>query len=153
MEEVGKILPVVFKRQLQRSEASLLELLTPLWPRIVGKALARQCRPVAFGGGTLTIATSCPTWAMQFRQLSEEVRASVNRALGSEFVKKLRVHQDPTVDCVALPDNEALKPSPASHEADWPGSALRLEPEVAGTLARSYAKYFARGNRKVHGWR
>ena len=150
MEDVAKILPAVFKRQLQRSEAALLDLLTPLWPRIVGKALARQCRPVSFGAGTLTIATSCPTWAVQLRQLGDEIRASVNRALGSEFVKKLRVRQDPTVDSTLPPANERLKPLPDLLGADSPRSPALLGSEVAGTLQRSYAKYFARGNRKVH---
>jgi hypothetical protein len=150
LEEIGKILPAVFKRQIHRSDALLLELLTPLWPRVVGKGIARQCRPVSFAAGTLTIATSCPTWAVQLRQLGEELRASTNRFLGSELVKKLRVRRDLTMDRPGMQAGEESKP-PINHGgAEMPEAPSQLEPEVAGVLQRSYSKYFARNSRKVH---
>ena len=70
MEEIGKILPAVFKRHVRPSDPSRLELLASLWPRLVGKAIARQSWPVAFEAGTLRVATSCPTWATQLRRLA-----------------------------------------------------------------------------------
>ena len=148
MEKIGKILPAALRDQLRHSEAPLLELLTPLWPRIVGKGIARQCRPVSFFGGTLTVATSCPTWAAQLRQLSEQIRAEVNLYLGSEFVRRLHVRQDSSVAPAEMPDSKAIADEPAA--LDGPDAAKRLHPDVAGVLQRSYAKYFARGLRKVH---
>lgn len=148
MEEIGKILPAALKSQLRHSEAPLLDLLTPLWPRIVGKAVARQCRPVSFFGGTLTIATSCPTWAAQLRQLGEQIRAEVNRYLGSDLVRKLRVRLDSTVMPSELPGDKTVPAEPAALDA--PKAAAMLSDEVGSVLLRSYAKYFARGARKVH---
>ena len=148
MEEIGKILPAVLRGHLRHSEAPFLDLLAPLWPRIVGKGIARQCRPVSFFGGTLTLATSCPTWAAQLRQLSEQIRAEVNRYLGSDVVRKLRVRQDSSVAPAEFAAGKAIVAEPAA--LDGPDAAKRLHPDVAGVLQRSYAKYFARGTRKVH---
>lgn len=150
LEEVGKILPALFRKQLRGAQAPLVELLAPLWPRVVGKGIAAQCRPVSFAGGTLTIATACPTWAAQLRQLSEEIRAETNRFLGSDLIKKLRIRHDPKMDSPDFAANaEALAPS--EHlDPGWPGEMGHLEPVVAGVLRRSYSKYFARNNRKVH---
>ena len=148
LEKIGKILPAALRDQLRHSEAPLLDLLTPLWPRLVGKGIARQCRPVSFFGGTLTVATSCPTWAAQLRQFSEQIRAEVNRYLGSDLVKKLRVRQDSSVAPAEFSTGKAIAPEPAA--LDGPDAAKTLHPDVAGVLQRSYAKYFARGMRKVH---
>lgn len=150
MEEISKILPAAFKKQLHRGEAPLVELLLPLWPRVVGKAIARQCRPVSFALGTLTVATSCPTWAAQLRGLGEEMRAEINRFLGSDLVRKLRIRQDLMVACAAPAISDQIPEPGDPASAEWPDEAGRLEPELARTLRRSYAKYFARGRRKVH---
>jgi hypothetical protein len=47
-----------------------------------------------------------------------------------------------------MPDDKAIAPEPAA--LDGPDAAKTLHPDVAGVLQRSYAKYFARGMRKVH---
>jgi hypothetical protein len=150
VEGVGKILPAVLQKQLHRSDASLLELLAPLWPNVVGKGVARQCQPVSFASGTLTISTSCPTWAVQFRQLADEIRACINRFLGREFVKKLRVRVDPAMGGgdfrTGLGTNTPIDISSVNEL----GNAASLEPDVAHVMQQSYAKYFARGKRKVH---
>jgi predicted nucleic acid-binding Zn ribbon protein len=151
VEEIGKILPAVFKRHVRQSEPALVELLAPLWPRLVGKAIARQSRPVAFEAGTLRVATSCPTWAVQLGQLAEEVRLGINGQLGAPLVKKLRVEYDPEAGGAAL-----RKAAPASRStpeiATGKGlhGAARLEPGLSGVIERSYAKYFSRHERKVH---
>ena len=150
MEEVGKILPAVFRKQCHRSEVSLLELLMALWPRVVGKGIARQARPVSFAARTLTIATSCPTWAVQFRQMSEEIRASVNRFLGGELVEKLRVRVDPTVDYADLTAGEEKNLPSDPPSSDRLSNTSPLEPDVANVLQQSYSKYFSRSQRKVH---
>ena len=151
MEEIGKILPAVFKRHVRQSEPALVGLLAPLWPRLVGKAIARQSRPVAFEAGTLRIATSCPTWAAQLRQLGEEIRAGINGQLGAPVVKKLRVDYDPEAGG-AETRRTALTTHSAAEIARGKGlrAAARLEPGLSGVLERSYAKYFSRRDRKVH---
>lgn len=151
MEEIGKILPAVFKRQVRRNDPKVIEILAPLWARVVGKGIALQSRPVAFEAGTLTIVTTCPTWAAQLRQMSEEVRAQVNNYLGGAIVKKLRLRvtleADP-VNATAPLEKVALEPGP-THQP-LPDGAAQLEPEMTGMIERSYAKYFARKKNKVH---
>lgn len=153
MEEVGKILPAVLKRQVQRNEPLLVEILAPLWPRVVGKGIALQSRPVAFAAGTLTLTTSCPSWAAQLRQMSAEVCARINSYLGASPVKKLRVDlvlkMDPPGP--ATPSEKFIS-GPENADRDAPEGAGHLEPEISRILSRSFGKYFARPRTKVHGW-
>src|SRR5208337_3211437 len=91
MEEIGIILPKVLKPQLSRLEPPVVEVLAPLWTRVAGKALAGQCRPVAFSAGTLTLATDNADWAEPLQQMAGEIRAAVNNFLGKPVVKHLRI--------------------------------------------------------------
>ena len=95
MEKVGKILPAIFKRNLQSTDARVVEILVPFWPFVAGKAMAQQCQPVAFREGTLTLATECPSWSAQLHQMAEEIRAEINSFLGQPVVKRLRVQRVP----------------------------------------------------------
>lgn len=151
MDEIGKILPAAFKAQVRRADAALVEILAPLWPRVVGRGIAQQVRPVAFAAGTLTLATACPTWAAQLRQMAEEIRAQINNFLGSPVVKKLRVQHVSRMDSVELP--APPRKSPLNLEASGlpaPEGVDKLDPEISGILERSFAKYFARGKKPVH---
>jgi hypothetical protein len=150
LEEIGKILPAVFKAQVRRADSALVEILVPLWPRVVGKGIAQQTRPVAFAAGTLTLATTCPTWAKQLRYLAEEIRAQINNYLGGPIVKKLRIEHRPQMDSA-----EPLRPmksrlDPKALKLPAPELTAKLDPQIAGILERSFAKYFARHRRKVH---
>ena len=91
MEEVGKLLPTIFRRQMRRENAHIVEILGPLWMRVAGKEIAEHSRPVEFAAGTLTLGTSCPSWAAQLRLMTEELRAEINKFLGCTVVKKLQV--------------------------------------------------------------
>ena len=91
MEEIGNILPALFRTHLRRDSAPLLEILVPLWPRIAGRGIAEHSQPVAFVAGILTLRTSCTPWAGQLRRMTEEIRAEVNSFLGCPVVKKVRV--------------------------------------------------------------
>ena len=64
MEELGKILPAIWKRHMQRGNPHLLDILASLWPQVVGKPLARYCRPVRLEGSTLTLGTPDAEWAL-----------------------------------------------------------------------------------------
>jgi len=149
LEEIGKILPAVFKAQVRRADPVLLEILVPLWPRVVGKGIAQHARPVAFAAGTLTLATACPTWAAQLRHMAEEIRAQINNYLGSPIVKKLRVQHMPQMDSAEQPAPRKSPLDPEALRLPAPGLTAKLDPEIAGILERSFAKYFARNRRKV----
>lgn len=147
MEGITKILPAAVRQQLLRSDDSMLAVLRSLWTSMVGRAIAQQCQPTAFTTGTLTIMTSCPNWAVQFRQLNDEIRQKINRVLGAELVKKLRVRVDPTFKPSELP-----KPAPGLKGL---GKArVKMTQEAAqdalGVLQQSYEKYFSRKGRKMN---
>jgi predicted nucleic acid-binding Zn ribbon protein len=150
LDEIGKILPAVLKRHVPQPGASLVELLAALWPRLVGKAIARQSWPVAFEAGTLRVATSCPTWAAQLRLLAEEMRAEINTHLGGPVVKKLHIRHEP----IPAREEPPAPVRPPRSSTDIPTveglEAAGLGPEISSVLQRSFSKYFSRRHRKVH---
>lgn len=151
MEEIGKILPAVFKREMRRRDSALVDLLTPLWPRVVGKAIAQNSSPVSFAEGTLTLATSCSSWATQLRHLAEEIRAEINGFLGSPVVKKLRIKH--TLTAVREESPAPARAGVAETfpvEPPRPDGAAQLDPEISGIVERSFAKYFTRRAKQVH---
>ena len=101
MEEISKILPLIFKKQVQRSQPRLIEILAPLWPQIAGKPMARHSKPVAFEDGTLTLESDCSTWSAQLGLMAEEIKTEVNGYLGVSVLRKLQVR------CVTKPVSPA----------------------------------------------
>jgi hypothetical protein len=151
MEEIGKILTKVLQPQLSRLEPPVVEVLAPLWTRVAGKALAKECRPVTFSAGTLTLATEDPDWAEPLQQMAEEIRAHVNNFLGKSVVKHVRIvsarklHQGDR--SLRQPEDLlVLEPKRRDWRRQGPGKASAM-PEVVG---RSRVKYFGRKRGKVH---
>jgi hypothetical protein len=148
VDEIGKILPSLFRKQIRRAEPHLLDILLPLWPRIAGKTMAQHSQPAFFASGVLTLTTDCATWGTQLRHMTEEIRAEINGFLGQPIVKKLRVK---TVTQPALFFRPRVSqgsapplPPPVSQAMDTDSIP---DPEVATALASSYAKYFNRPRR------
>ena len=148
MEQVGKILPVVFRKRGRLGEPTLVDVLAPLWARAVGKAIAQQSRPVAFETGTLTLVSGCPSWTAQLRLMAEEIRAEINSFLGTPVVKRLRVQHRPDLS-VEPPPSQSPK-QPVADEVEFRPSDFdfrgQLDPELVRIVERSFAKYFARKN-------
>ncbi len=97
MEEVGKLLPTLFKRQWSRQDSRMIEILSPLWPRVAGKGIAENTSPAAFVGGTLTLQTTCASWAVELRRMREEIRSGINQSLGCSAVKEIKVQLAPNL--------------------------------------------------------
>lgn len=143
MDEIGKLLPVVFRKQIRRAEPRLLEILIPLWPRIAGKTMAQYSQPAAFESGVLTLTTDCATWGAQLRQLTEEIRAEINSFLGQPVVKKLRVKKVAQLDLFTpRPSSGTATPALVLKEGAVDTTSIP-DPEIARVIACSYAKYFA----------
>jgi hypothetical protein len=148
VEEIGKLLPALFKKQIRRAEPRLIEILVPLWPRIAGKTMAQHSQPAYFASGVLTLATDSTTWGTQLRQMTEEIRAEINGFLGQPIVKKLRIKAVPQPGLFSsLPaSRETVPPAPARDEKAMDTAPI-ADPEIASALASSYAKYFTRTRR------
>jgi hypothetical protein len=144
VDAIGKFLPVLFKKQIRRAEPHLLEILVPLWPRIVGKTMAQHSRPAQFDLGLLTLHADCPTWGMQLRHMTDEIRSEVNRFLGQAIVKNLRIKTVTQPDLFSQ-SRRADRATPPSLPVDVAMVTDSIaDPEVAAALASSYAKYFNR---------
>ena len=161
LEEVGKILPFVIGKNLQGSR--LAEVLRALWPRAVGKEIARHSRPISFVSGMLTLATACPSWAAQLSQMSEELRAGINSFLGKPVVRKLRVRHAPglileTANGKLESGRSALETgnwrrangeSKASSPDSKPALELAgLDPAIARSMEEAFAKYFSKASNR-----
>jgi hypothetical protein len=147
VDEIGKLLPFVFRKQIRRAEPRLLEILIPLWPRIAGKTMAQYSQPAAFESGVLTLTTDCATWGAQLRQLTEEIRAEINSFLGQPVVKKLRVKKVAQLDLFTPgPSSGTATPALVFKEGAVDTTSIP-DPEIARVIASSYAKYFARPRR------
>lgn len=154
MEELGKILPRILSKHVRGERAPVLAALTGVWPQVAGKAIAEQARPLAFSAGTLTLAVTCPTWAAQLNGLREEIRNAINQALGRKLVRqvsvKLMSERDAAVGTAPAHGGSGEAAFTLSlGEPDFPALA-ELDPELRQVVARSFAKYFARANRKAN---
>ena len=155
---------------MQGANPPLVEVLAPLWPCVAGKSVAARSRPIAFDAGTLTLSAESPSWATQLGSMAEEIRAKVNSFLGAPMVRRLRVKLEANVPPAPEPGlgsairpsslrRRALSPSPTLYEAppvstalpselQLPTGGVKLDPEIAKVLERSFAKYFSRGGSK-----
>ncbi len=159
MEEVATILPKALRRQLTRQHPPVLEVLFPLWSRVVGKLIAKHSRPAAFGNGILTLAVSSLPWVAELREMSEQICCQINRFLGSAAVRKIRVIHEP--GCEAQTEIPA-EPAPVNLRAEddlttegvsnflWPSGKVSIDPEMAGIVERSFVKYFSRPGRSAN---
>jgi len=150
MEEIGKILPKVLKPQLSCLEPPVVEVLAPLWTQVAGKALAKQCRPVAFSGGTLTLATDDADWAGPLQQVAEEIRTQVNNFLGKPVVQHLRIIRLGKLERGDRPPwwPESLFNS-KPHRKDWPEKVSSPAPRLTQVMGQPYAKSVGRKPGKV----
>jgi hypothetical protein len=151
MEEIGKILPKVLQPQLSCLEPPVVEVLAPLWTRVAGKALAKECRPVAFSAGTLTLATEDAGWAEPLQQMAEDIRGHVNNFLGKPVVKHLRIlcvrKFDRSDRSWTLPEDLPVsEPRPRGWQRQGPGMAS----DMTEAIGRSHAKYSGRKRGEVH---
>ena len=128
----------------------MLEFLKALWGSMVGQGIARQCRPMEFAAGTLTIVTSCPTWAIQFRQLNQEIRNNINKFLGGEHVKRLRVKVNPSFEPAKLPKADSALRNLVRPQVKVTKGLPQEPSDAMGILKQSYEKYFSRNDRKAH---
>lgn len=152
VEEVGRILPLVVGRHMHDADSRLVQVLSALWPRAVGKSMAQHSRPVSFVSGTLTLATTCPSWAAQLSQMGEEVRAAINGFLGRPLVRSVRVRHTPSLVLHSDKSNvgtqnwelETGKPKLASPDSKPVLELGNLDPEIAPLVEEAFARYFSR---------
>jgi hypothetical protein len=121
MEEVGEILAALFRRRLRKEGSGVVETLACFWPRVVGAALARNCRPAAFAHGTLTVVVDDESWAAPLNSLAAAALTRINGFLGAAIVRDLRVRTQPRYASAAFRGKKS-------------GASAWLRPPAAGTF-------------------
>jgi predicted nucleic acid-binding Zn ribbon protein len=61
-----------------------------VWERAAGPAVAASSRPVAEHDGVLTVECESSVWAQELELMGPEILSSLNAALGSQALSKLR---------------------------------------------------------------
>jgi hypothetical protein len=151
VDEIGKILPSLFRKQIRREEPHLLEILVPLWPRIAGRSIAEHSQPSGFVAGVLTLNADCATWCNQLKFMAEEIRTKINSFLGQPIVKKLRIKTVTQHSLFSPPRPSRGTISPARPLVEQAMDTTSIpDPSIALALASSYAKYFNRPRRKLN---
>ena len=155
MEELSRIVPRALKNHIRREKGPLLAVISGMWLRVAGRAIAEQARPAAFSAGVLTLTAASDCWVVQLQGLSGEICAAVNRALGQPLVKQLRVRL--AWKSAQEASDASATPAPAGPpvisldrlqmESDsTSGPQASLDAEIRNIVALSVAKYFARPN-------
>jgi predicted nucleic acid-binding Zn ribbon protein len=71
-------------------------VLWELWPSVVGEAAAAHARPLWIKDGLLKVAVTEPVWFNELRFASEDIRSSLNAALGRCAVRRIEFRTDPS---------------------------------------------------------
>jgi hypothetical protein len=156
MEDVGTILPKAFKKHLSCPTPRVLEVLAPLWSRIVGKLIAQHSRPTGFNNGILILAAFNPPWTTQLSQMAEQIRAQVNSFLAASVVRKIRVRCQPALGPVAPAAAHADRSLMATRLVSstdevgrllWVDGTAALDADLVAVVERSFIKYFSRNGK------
>jgi len=74
---------------------TLLAEVQRVWPRAVGRGIAKEAVPTAERGGTLTVSCSSSVWTQEIDLMGPAILERLNEILESGRVERMR--------CVALP--------------------------------------------------
>jgi predicted nucleic acid-binding Zn ribbon protein len=74
--------------------ATLLAEVQAAWREVVGAEIAQECRPVAEGGGVLTVACSAAVWSEELALMSSSILPALNTSLTTGVISGLRVVAD-----------------------------------------------------------
>jgi hypothetical protein len=119
---VGALVPRLTRAAFRRRAPAAAQVMAD-WAAIIGPALASVTAPRRLHAGTLTIACTGPI-AMELQHLSEELRARINRHLGTDTVARFRFVQN-------MPPSAA---DPIAREAS-PQAVAQAERAVASVPA------------------
>jgi hypothetical protein len=154
VEDVGSILPKALNKHLSCAKSRVVEVLAPVWGRIVGKLVAQQSRPVRYSDGTLVISAYSPPWAAQLAQMADQIRSEVNAFLAAPVVRKIRVRCQPDAkpECSQIVVSRVAGPPDCQPDEMkrllWADGRTTLDPELVRVVERSFMKYFSRNGKR-----
>ena len=105
------------------------------WPGIVGPGIAAHASPTSLRDGVLRVRADSSAWATELGYLGGEIKSRVNRALGAELVREVKVWVGPKKT------SEAAPAQPHRSSAKVAGSPPTEDPEEAFARAhRAWAR-------------
>lgn len=121
----------VLQRVMRQAEASYPDRshrIWEVWDAAVGPEVAARSRPVSLRSGRLSVAVESPAWMQQLSFLRETVRDAVNRALGEDLVREVRLR---IAEAEPPPPRNPAGPPPWLHREVPPDVAEAVDREVA----------------------
>src|SRR5712692_3339222 len=94
MKSSSKIIMALLNT-LPDSDHLYLTLIDGIWPRVIGPDLASRSQPVAWEGGTLTVAVPSEDWKDHLYLLASDLIPRVNEELGDLRLRHLAFVIDP----------------------------------------------------------
>jgi len=145
MERAGKAVLAALRRVAGSEQP--LDLLTALWPLIVGARLAEHTRPIQWKKAALQIAVSDREWQEQLERMPDALRARINKWWGADVVDELTIVRG------KVGRQPASKPI-AKQRKTWPPREVKVEelkealsrirdPEFRALVERVAARYLA----------
>lgn len=131
MERIGDSV----ERELSRSggdAGSSIAAVVSAWPRAVGETVARNAWPLRIArDGTLHVATSSSTWALELDRLGSEILEKLAGELGENPPAKLRFAVGPVPEpgAGATPERPAEEPPQVAPETAAEAAAAAAEIE------------------------
>jgi hypothetical protein len=113
------------------AETSDIWQITQLWPRSVGSRIARRATPIGLARGDLTVAVGDAVWRQELALLGPEIVVKLNRDLGRDVVRRLRLVGDAGVVRESPPPSRRLAPRPSESGGADPRSSPPAPPPGA----------------------
>ena len=106
--------------------AAALTAITAAWPDVTGSSVARNAWPLRVGrDGTLHVATTSSTWALELDRLAPEILERLTAMIGESAPTRLRF---------------AVGPVPELPAPEGGGEAFEHRPEVTPEVAAEAAR-------------
>ncbi len=83
MEPVSSVMFSIFRGTPRHAEW-VVHCLRGAWPALVGKGIARVCRPAAFADSALSIAVEDAAWEGALAGMRDELEERIRNATGGE---------------------------------------------------------------------
>jgi predicted nucleic acid-binding Zn ribbon protein len=90
MDRIGGPLQELLAR-LRLTEPMVGWKAVEVWPEVVGDRVAARARAVAFRDGSLVVEVDSSTWMNELTYLKRRMIVDLNRRLGAEVVRDLRL--------------------------------------------------------------
>ena len=142
-EHLGRALNRTLRR-LEGAYPDQAHRIWEVWETAVGEPLASHCRPVDYRNGTLVLAVNSASWMQQVQFLTGTVRDTLNRALGEDLVRQVRLRvaeappPPPPDEPPPLPPTDELPRLPPEEQRQLEGDLQGItDPQLRKAVRRA----------------